>query len=71
MVVRVWQKDYDLVDETTLMAGDSIAVAPGLFHQFEGVETGVAFELYWAEPLNGSDIIRETVGKSTHENIPD
>tara|TARA_R110000824_G_scaffold208891_1_gene394713 strand:+ start:1732 stop:2097 length:366 start_codon:yes stop_codon:yes gene_type:complete len=71
MIIRVWQKDYDLVDETILNPGDWTAVPPGVFHQFEGVSAGVAFELYWAEPLDGSDIVRETVGKRTHENIPD
>ena len=47
MKIRVWQKDYDLVDETILKAGDFTAVKPGLYHSFEGLESGVAFELYW------------------------
>ena len=49
MMVKVWQKDYDLVDETILNAGDFMRVKPGVFHQFIGMEDGVAFELYWAE----------------------
>ena len=57
MIVRVWQNDYDLVDETVLKAGDFT----GVYHQFEGVKDGVAFELYWAE-FNHDDISRETVG---------
>jgi len=61
MIVRVWQNDYDLVDETVLNAGDFTQVKPGVYHQFEGVEDGVAFELYWAE-FNHDDIQRESVG---------
>ena len=61
MKVRVWQKDYDLVDETILYEGDYTKVKPGLYHQFECLESGVAYELYWAE-FNHNDIKRETVG---------
>ena len=56
MIVRVWQDDQDgLVDETILNAGDFTQVKPGKVHQFEGLEDGVAFELYWAE-FNHNDI---------------
>ena len=61
MLVRVWQNDYDLVDETILTAGCYTKVKPGLYHQFECLKAGVAFELYWAE-FNHNDIVRETVG---------
>lgn len=61
MLVRVWQKDYNLVDETILAAGQYTKVKPGVYHQFECLESGVAFELYWAE-FNHNDIKRETVG---------
>ena len=62
MKVSVWQKDqHDLVDETILGPGDFTRVKPGYMHQFEGMEDGVAFELYWAE-FNHDDIQRETVG---------
>jgi mannose-6-phosphate isomerase-like protein (cupin superfamily) len=64
MKVSVWQKDQqDLVDETILGPGDFTRVKPGYMHQFEGMEDGVAFELYWAE-FNHDDIQRETVGFS-------
>ena len=66
MLVRVWQKDYDLVDETILNAGDFTRVKPGVYHQFEGLEDGVAFELYWAE-FDHNDIKRESVGHRTDE----
>jgi hypothetical protein len=45
-----------------LSAGQFTQVKPGLVHQFEGLEDGVAFELYWAE-FNHDDIVRKTVGK--------
>jgi mannose-6-phosphate isomerase-like protein (cupin superfamily) len=62
LIIRVWKKGYDLVDETVLTAGQYTMVAPGEYHQFEAVEDTVAFELYWAE-FDHSDIERETVGK--------
>jgi mannose-6-phosphate isomerase-like protein (cupin superfamily) len=64
MIVRVWQqgKQEGLVDVTHLKAGDFTRVKPGLYHQFEGVKDGVAFELYWAE-FDHNDIQRETQGK--------
>ena len=65
MLIRVWQKDYDLVDETVLQAGQFTKVKPGLFHQFVGIKSGVAFELYWTELLL-NDIKRETVGGPTN-----
>src|SRR5210317_193182 len=58
MLVKVWQKDYDLVDEPILK--------PGVFHQFIGLEDGVAFELYWAE-FDHNDIERETVGQKVNQ----
>ena len=61
LLVRVWQSDYDLVDETILEAGQYTKVKPGLYHQFECLQDGVAFELYWAE-FNHNDIKRESVG---------
>ena len=61
MKIKVWQDDYDLVDETILNAGEFTTVNPGLYHSFEGMTDGVAFELYWVEfPHN--DIERESVG---------
>tara|TARA_R100001015_G_C4622712_1_gene180260 strand:- start:1533 stop:1889 length:357 start_codon:yes stop_codon:yes gene_type:complete len=65
LLVRVWSRsdeiDVDVVD-TILKPGDFMQIKPGLYHQFEGVKAGVAFELYWAE-FNHNDIIRETFGK--------
>jgi len=66
LVVKVWQKDYDLVDETRLIRGDFMQVKPGLYHSFEATENTVAFELYWAE-FSHDDIVRETVGGALSE----
>jgi mannose-6-phosphate isomerase-like protein (cupin superfamily) len=68
MLVRVWQDDQGLVDETILNAGDFTQVKPGKFHQFEGIEDGVAFELYWAE-FNHDDIQRRTSGSSVDSKL--
>ena len=68
MMIKVWQKDYDLVDETILNAGDFMRVKPGVFHQFIGLEDGVAFELYWAE-FDHNDIKRETVGSKVNKEV--
>jgi quercetin dioxygenase-like cupin family protein len=62
MLVRVWQEDQGLLDETILESGDFTLVKPGKFHQFEGLEDGIAFELYWAE-FNSDDIVRRTSGE--------
>lgn len=61
MKIKVWQNDYDLIDETIIKAGQYTKVKPGLYHQFECIESGVAYELYWAE-FNHNDIERETTG---------
>jgi len=68
MLVRVWQDDQGLVDETVLNAGDFTQVKPGKVHQFEGLEDGVAFELYWEE-LNNDDIVRRTSGKVVNNKV--
>ena len=68
MRIKVWQKDYDLCDETILYPGDYTKVKPGLYHKFECLEDGVAFELYWAEFAH-KDIVRESVGFMGNEPI--
>lgn len=64
--IKVHKNDYDLVDETILGAGQYMKVKPGVYHQFECMQSGIAYELYWAE-FNKQDIVRETVGfKDVH-----
>jgi len=70
MLVRVWQRDYDLIDETIVGPGQYTKVKPGLYHQFECLESGVAYELYWAE-FNHNDIVRESIGEMKTELISD
>jgi quercetin dioxygenase-like cupin family protein len=57
------------VDETILNAGDYTKVKPGVYHQFECLADGVAYELYWAE-FNHNDIKRESVGGMTAVACP-
>ena len=59
---------YDLIDETILGPGDFTAVAPNHYHTFEGLEDGVAFELYWAK-FDHNDIQRENVGHLKTGNV--
>lgn len=72
LVVKVWQEE-GTVDTTVLRAGDYFKVAPGMWHQFVGVDDGVAFELYWSS-FDKDDIVRRTQGKRmesfpTEDNI--
>jgi len=62
LLIRVWKNSYDLVDQTILKAGDFTKVKPGEYHQFKGLDDGVAFESFWAE-FNNDDIERESIGK--------
>ena len=66
MIVRVWKDDQGLVDETLLNAGDWTRIKPGEYHQFEGVEDGIAFELYWAQ-FDHDDIEREYSGSKKND----
>ena len=59
--IEVWQKDYDLIDETIIADGDSTSISPGLLHRFSALEDTIAFEIYFVE-LNDCDIIRENCG---------
>jgi len=70
MRVKTWQKDYDLIDETIIGAGQYTKVKPGLYHQFECLEDGVAFEIYWAEFAH-NDIVRETTGFMGNQGFTD
>lgn len=58
MIVREWRGDR--VTEHHLRTHDGLVVAPGVKHQFEGVKSGVALELYWGGPEE--DIVRFTQG---------
>lgn len=62
LLIRVWQEDQGLVDETRLSKGEWCTVAPGKYHEFVGIEDGVAFEVYWAQGLDPTDIVRMNSG---------
>lgn len=68
LLVRVWKKDYPLMDETILYPGDFTVVMPGEYHQFEALEDCIAFEFYWAECLP-SDIEREICGGKQDKSL--
>jgi len=60
--IKVWKRDYSLVDETILGPQESTVVKPGEYHRFEVLEDDtVAFEIYWTE-LDDGDISREDHG---------
>lgn len=59
--IEVWQKDYDLVDETIISDGQSTSVPPGLQHRFSAIEDTIAFEIYYVE-LDNNDIFRQNTG---------
>jgi mannose-6-phosphate isomerase-like protein (cupin superfamily) len=68
LLVKTWQDEPEdsrknmTCDQTVLRAGDYYEVEPLKWHQFIGVEDGVAFELYWSE-FDGEDIVRRTTGQ--------
>jgi len=59
--IRVFETDYDLIDETIISTGDLSIVKPGNYHMFEALEDTICYEIYWVE-LNHNDIERETIG---------
>ncbi len=59
--VKVW-KDYGLVDESIVSAGNNCIVLPGEYHQFISLEDEtVVYEIYWVQ-LSPDDIVRDGVG---------
>ena len=62
LTIVVSKNDYDLTDETVLVAGDFTAVKPGEYHRFVSHdETVEALEIYSPEALS-EDIIRKDCG---------
>ena len=53
LLIRTWKNDYDLVDETILGPGDFTQVKPNEYHQFIGLEDGVAFEKKYGVKVYG------------------
>lgn len=63
MMIKVWAEEDNLYkpDITFLGPGGYFKVEPGIYHQFIGIEDGIAFEVYWSE-FKSNDITRRTHG---------
>ena len=61
LLIRHWQNDYDLIDETILESGEQCIIPPKHFHQFIGLEDTIAYEIYYTK-LEEDDIVRENCG---------
>lgn len=58
LIVRMFHDNgEDMVDETTLTAGQITDVPPGVRHEFEALENCAVIEIYWVS-LDASDINR-------------
>lgn len=65
--VIIFRNDADttIEDVTTLKAGESTFVEPGLYHKFRAVKETIAYEIYWVE-IDPQDIQRNSVGGMKH-----
>ena len=61
ILIREWKKDYDLIDETILNPGEMCEIIPGNYHEFNGLEDSIVYEIYYVELLS-NDIFRENTG---------
>lgn len=66
LLIRHWQNDYDLIDETILNSGESCCIPPKHYHQFVALEDTIAYEIYYVE-LEEKDIVRENCGSNKYE----
>jgi mannose-6-phosphate isomerase-like protein (cupin superfamily) len=66
LLIRHWQNDYNLIDETILKTGESCCIPPKHYHQFVALTDVVAYEIYYVE-LNDKDIIIENCGSDKYE----
>lgn len=69
LAIDVEKNDYDLVDTTTLGAGEWTSVRPGEYHRFRSLTVPVvALEIYYLEPLF-TDIVRKDVGGGVDDPV--
>jgi mannose-6-phosphate isomerase-like protein (cupin superfamily) len=62
LLVRVWDKeDETSPSEVILNPRDFYKVPPGFYHQFQGLDDGIAYEFYWSE-FESNDITRRSSG---------
>lgn len=69
LLIKHWQNDYNLVDETILTNGESCDIPPTHYHQFIGLEDTIAYEIYYVQ-LDDKDICRENCGSAQYEIYP-
>lgn len=80
MIIKVWE-DGGMIDETVLTKGKAVSVPPGKPHRFETPklydiqqldpdfkegDMVEVLELYYPEPINPMDIVREDTGGSLY-----
>ena len=62
LLITIEKNDYQLVDKTVLVAGQTIVIKPNEYHSFQVLENDtVAYEFYWTE-LDSNDIERKDCG---------
>ena len=66
LLIKHWQNDYNLIDETILNAGELCEIPPKHYHQFIALEDTIAYEIYYVL-LNDQDIYRDTCGLKKYE----
>jgi mannose-6-phosphate isomerase-like protein (cupin superfamily) len=66
LLIKHWQNDYDLIDETILVDGEMCSIPPMHYHQFIALEDTIAYEIYYVE-LEDKDITRENCGSNAYE----
>lgn len=66
LLIKHWQNDYNLIDETILVEGESCTIPPRHYHQFIGIDDTIAYEIYYVE-LDDKDIHRENCGSAQYE----
>ena len=65
IAVVIEKLDYELIDRTVLLAGQSTIIKPEEFHYFEILEDDtVCYEFYWVQ-IDPDDIIRKNCGSFT------
>jgi len=61
LLIKDWQTDYNLIDETILNPGEKCIIPPKHYHKFIALEDTVAYEIYYVQ-LENNDIYREDCG---------
>lgn len=63
LLIETHKNDYNLIDTTILNEGDYTVTKPNEYHMFKtSNKTVEALEIYYLNPIDPNDIIRQTVG---------